>query len=1090
MSGGVNTRQRASGMIIKGVSFLARLADTRRPLLACAILASLILTMPSSLKATTIAPVQLSNWPAWNRFISHTPTPRAGCFEAAFPSTVWQPAQCATAPLIPLLPSTVGNGNDEVAESPSSTLIGSSSGSFQSISGLTSEVDSKAGADYYTLQDNTNFFTTSTPYTGNNSTRGWEQFVFANDGSSLGFVFIQYWLINYQKNYGGCPSTGPPNGSSWMEYSGSCYANSPGILAPSESGSNLANLILTGYANFGSNDQAILCISGGSCYTMAITPQVVNLYQYWQDAEFNVFGYGDGSEANFNSGTSIAVSNSLADQQGKAFVPSCVNTGYTAETNNLNLGSCSSNSNGQIIFPENSGIPITQNLITQIDAGSGSVSPNCAGSCPETVGLPVTVTATPSSGWQFSSWSTQAGIACFSNPCVFTMPNNAVTLGATFSQVTQATQTLTTNGVGSGSVSPNCPSGCQEQVGSSVTVTATPAANWQFSSWGVTGASCSGGSSSNLCAFTMPSNAVTVSATFTPTTYSVTLAESGIPEPGISWGVTVAGQHYSTSSSTSILVSGLSGVVSYLYDSPVAGTGGSYTCSGGGYSSCSGSVSGAGTITAAYTFNPTMQTLTTGVNSGSGSVSPNCPSGCSEAVGSSISITANPNSGWQFSGWSTQVGVSCSSNPCTFTMPNNGVTVLATFVPQQATMSVSYAIVGGGNPSAPKFNYIVGGMLKSLTLKSTSIGVTVDVGSSWSVTPSALGESSSSQRWYSTQPLTGRSSATIVVFVFYRQTWQILSYSVKGGGSGYSPSVFQANQFGSPTPFALTTKPTGYWFDYGSSWRLTPNPLPGSSASERWFTTQTTSGTIGGTSSRAFTYQHQFYLTMQINPSGPGSASPSNNWYNAAQKVTISATAKTGHKFLSWAGSGAGNYSGPSVSATITMNAPITETANFGVIITITSNPTGTGYVTVDGHSPVKTPLTFVWLTGSAHTIAAVSPVSCGIGCQYNFTNWSDGGSQSHPITVPSSPTTYKAIFHKQYLLTTTVTPSGTGVILPSPSSNGWYNAGVRVTLIVTANSGHTFKSWKGTGSGSYTGTNTSPTITMNAAITETADFT
>ena len=351
---------------------------------------------------------------------------------------------------------------------------------------------------------------------------------------------------------------------------GSCYANSPGAVTPSEAASNLANLILKGYANFGSsNDEDVLCISGGNCYTVAITDQVVNLYQHWKDAEFNVFGYGNGSQANFNSGTSITVLNSLNDQNGNLIVPSCVVTGYTGETNNLNLGSCSSNSNGQIIFTENSAIPITQTLVTEVDAGSGSVSPNCAGSCSETVGSSVTVTATPSSGWQFSSWSTQAGISCFSNPCAFTMPNNAVTLGATFSQVTQVTQTLTTNGVGSGSVSPNCPSGCQEQVGSSVTVTVTPAANWQFSSWSVTGASCSGGSSSNPCAFTMPSDAVTVSATFTPTTYSVTFAESGIPEPGITWGVTVAGQHYSISSSTSILVSGLSGMVSYAYDSPV-----------------------------------------------------------------------------------------------------------------------------------------------------------------------------------------------------------------------------------------------------------------------------------------------------------------------------------------------------------------------------------------------------------------------------------------------------------------------------------------------------------------------------------------
>ena len=82
-------------------------------------------------------------------------------------------------------------------------------------------------------------------------------------------------------------------------------------------------------------------------------------------------------------------------------------------------------------------------------------------------------------------------------------------------------------------------------------------------------------------------------------------------------------------------------------------------------------------------------------------------------------------------------------------------------------------------------------------------------------------------------------------------------------------------------------------------------------------------------------------------------------------------------------------------------------------VSTITSSPTGSGYVTVDGVA-VKTPYTCPWVIGSTHTIAAVSPVGCGTGCQYVFTGWSDGGAQSHIVTVPSTPTTYTATFQKQ----------------------------------------------------------------------------
>ena len=419
-----------------------------------------------------------------------------------------------------------------------------------------------------------------------------------------------------------------------------------------------------------------------------------------------------------------------------------------------------------------------QTLVTQVDSapGSGSVNPNCPGpeGCSKIVGFPVTVTATPgpcktvgltatfckNSDWVFSNWSTQSGVACSANPCNFNMPNNPVTLGATFTQVTP---TLTTNiAFGSGSISPNCLGGCSETVGSSVSVTATPSAGWQFSTWTVIGTSCSGSS---------------------------------------------------------------------------------------------------------------------------------------------------------------------SSNPCTFTMPSNSVTTSATFTQGKVTMFVSYSVQGGGNPSAPVFHYIVNGDAKSLTLSQTTVPfLSVDAGTTWSVTPNPLVGSSPSQGWYSNQPLTGTSSATTIVFVFYRQTLQKFSYSVSDG-SGYSPPVIQSSQFGSIAQFTLTNTASSYWLDYGSAWTVT-NPLVGSGLTERWFTTQATSGTIGASMTRAFPYQHQFYLTMQVNPSGAGSTTPSSGWYSAGQKLTIKATAKTGYK-LQWVGSGTGSYSGTSSSTTITMNSAITETANF-----------------------------------------------------------------------------------------------------------------------------------------------------------------
>jgi hypothetical protein len=417
---------------------------------------------------------------------------------------------------------------------------------------------------------------------------------------------------------------------------------------------------------------------------------------------------------------------------------------------------------------------------------------------------------------------------------------------------------------------------------------------------------------------------------------------------------------------------------------------------------------------------------------------------------------------------------------------NGPITETANFV-QVATLTVSYSIQGGGSPSAPVFNYTQAGVSKTYKLTLTRTSIQVDVGSSWYVAPNPLSGSSGTQRWQADPAtLSGTASAsTTLVFTFYHQYQLKLSYAVMGGGSGYTAPTFTANQYGVPASQMLSTSATPFWFDAGSAWSV-PNPLSGSSSTEGWFTAQKTGGTLTGSATYAFSYQHQYYLTMQTNPSGAGSATPGSGWQNAGSKVSIKATAKTGYKFLNWTGSGAGSYNGTKNPATITMNAPITETGNFEVLITITSTPTGSGYVFVDSKA-VKTPETFSWVVGSTHNITAVTAASCGTGCQYVFTVWSDGGARSHTITTPGSPTTYKATFQKQYMLTMKVNPSGGGTVSPT---GGWYNAGQKITLTATPSDGYTFKSWKGTGTGSYTGSNPSPTITVNSAITETANFT
>ena len=83
------------------------------------------------------------------------------------------------------------------------------------------------------------------------------------------------------------------------------------------------------------------------------------------------------------------------------------------------------------------------------------------------------------------------------------------------------------------------------------------------------------------------------------------------------------------------------------------------------------------------------------------------------------------------------------------------------------------------------------------------------------------------------------------------------------------------------------------------------------------------------------------------------------------------------------------------------VNGPGTITANFVLAqgITITSDPTGSGYITVDNVA-YASPQNFKWAIGESHTIAAVSSVAGVAGERFVFDSWSDAGAQSHTYTV------------------------------------------------------------------------------------------
>jgi hypothetical protein len=623
-------------------------------------------------------------------------------------------------------------------------------------------------------------------------------------------------------------------------------------------------------------------------------------------------------------------------------------------------------------------------------------------------------------------------------------------------------------------------------------IAAGPTKRYVFSTW--TGPPLGVSASSPNGTFTWPTNSWTVTANYV-TQYLQTLSYSVIGGGAPSAPRFTADQLGSpfsqtlTDSATGCYFdSGSSWTVS---PNPLAGSENSERWQSN--QTLNGTISGAQTLNITYYHQFSVIFTYTVVGGGS----PASPTVDFTQYGSSASVNALASPGTQ--GWVDSGSTYSYSNPLVGSTSTERWSTYSATGNISATLSVnpsfyhqfrqtlSYSVVGGGNPTEPAFAANQYGSPTSVTLTSTASDTWFDANTSWTVGPNPLTGSGDSERWASNQTLSGSvSAAQTLTFTFYHQFKQTLSYKVTGGGTGYSAPSFKANQFGASTPQLLTTAASGYWFDYGSSW-LMMNLLGGSTSSEQWLSPQTVSGTISAAQMLMFSYSHQYYLTVSVNPAGSGNTSYPSGFYDSGCSVQILATANPGYAFKNWVGSGAGSVMSDNNPVTVTMSAAITETAFFtsqpAISITVTSDPTGPSFLSVDG-TPIATPHTYSWIPGATHTIAASSPVSGGTGVQYVWQSWNDGGMQSHTITVSSSVTTFTATFQQQYQLSINATTGGTTD--PPPGSH-WYYSGQSVSVTALANSGYAFSNWLLDGGNA--GSASPLTVTMSSAHTLTGNY-
>jgi hypothetical protein len=221
--------------------------------------------------------------------------------------------------------------------------------------------------------------------------------------------------------------------------------------------------------------------------------------------------------------------------------------------------------------------------------------------------------------------------------------------------------------------------------------------------------------------------------------------------------------------------------------------------------------------------------------------------------------------------------------------------------------------------------------------------------------------------------------------------------------------------------------------------------------------------------------------------------SNSSLWANITDTVLLTATPSVGYTFGGWNGTGPGSYNGSSTTPTVSPGGAVTEFATF-VPVHPTPHPkynetfeasvafpAGTAWsVTINGTSYAAIGSTVIVkdLTPGQYTATVTTATSTD-----GLTKWAPV-SPAVSVAVTGNGITPVPFAKPSFWVSIGSSTGGT----TSPPS-GWFAAGTAVTLNASANLGEMFVNWTGTGSGSYSGNESTAPVTVNAPLTEVATF-
>jgi hypothetical protein len=367
--------------------------------------------------------------------------------------------------------------------------------------------------------------------------------------------------------------------------------------------------------------------------------------------------------------------------------------------------------------------------------------------------------------------------------------------------------TVNRNGTGTGTVTSNpggvsCGSDCSEAyiVGTSVTLTATPAAGSTFAGWS---GACTG---TGPCTVTMASNAV-VTASFTLSTYALSVTKAGTgagnvtsSPAGISCGTDCS---ETVSYGTTLTLTAPAAI-----GSTFAGWSGG-GCTGTG--TCTVSVTGATQVTATFTLTTHMLTVArNGTGSGTVTSTPagiNCGTDCSEVYGygTTVTLVASAATGSTFAGWS---GGCSGTGACTIAI-TTATSVTATFTLNMYTLNVG--VSGSGSVTSSPAGISCGADCSEVYGHGTTVTLTASPSTGWSFTGWSGGGCSGTGACTVTMTAATSVTATFTINTYTLTVSKTGSGTVTSSPAGISCGVDCTEVYSHGTTVTLTASPAAGW---------------------------------------------------------------------------------------------------------------------------------------------------------------------------------------------------------------------------------------------------------------------------------------